>query len=442
MPVNEHGGDLSALREQNLRRILGTLLGVRDGTTQPRISELTGLSRSTVSSLLGERHLGAVLETSRRRNGANSGRPVSSWRIDPHACHFVGVDIGQTHVSAVLVNPFGQIVGAGPLQEPMEVLAEPHGTLSLASELVERLTLAEGIECEDIAAVTVGLPGPVDSATGSMAEDASHPWAGIDVRAEIRKRWPHSSVPNRLADNNANLGALAEHRFGAGYGSNSLIYLDWSTGLGSGLLLGGRIWRGKSGFAGEVGHLPVTASSEEMATLGLKDGIASLDSCPQCRQHGCLDQLVGGRTVADALKLDDLSAVVRVALASDDPDREAAREVLKVAARLIGKAIGPSLTLLNTDKVILGGAVGVPALYPLLVEDLSVGIDETAFRPARRDVSLEIGALGSDAPVLGAGLLGLDRYAVDFLITKSQRLARPVRKETEEGVKETETSPV
>jgi predicted NBD/HSP70 family sugar kinase len=427
----EPGGDLGDLREQNLRRILGSLFGARDGLTQPKIVDLTGLSRSTVSSLLVHR-LDPVLRTGTRRNGENSGRPVKAWAIDEGACLSIGVDMGQTHVSVAAINPFGELV-AGPNRKPMNgVLDDPHGTLSLATRLVEELAREEGIACGSIAAITVGLPGPVDKSTGVMADDATRAWAGIDVREEIRKRWPHATVPQRLADNNANLGALAEHRLGAGRGTKSLIVLDWSSGIGAGIVLDGRLWRGRSGVAGELGHQPVRVTQAEADVLGLPVSRERWRECPRCGQVDCLDRLAGGRTVAAAAKLPNLSRVVSAALA--EPDSEAgdrARLVLSVAARLIGRGIGPTLTLLNVDAVILGGAVGRPAIYPLLVEDLDRGISETAFRRARTDASLDVGALGVDAPVLGAGILGLDVYGIDFLIAKAEGRLVVAEPETE-----------
>ena len=113
--------------------------------------------------------------------------------------------------------------------------------------------------------------------------------------------------------------------------------------------------------------------------------------------------------------------MVEAALAErTTPRAERAQAVLKVAARLIGRAIGPTVTVLNLDRVIIGGVVGQPALYPLLVEDLSRGAKETVFSRAWADVSLDTGALGPEAPVLGAAILGLDMNAIDFLIARAQ----------------------
>ncbi len=414
------GGDLAGLREQNLRRILGALLGSRQGLSQPRLIELTGLSRSTVSSLLTH-HLADVLRSGARRNGENSGRPLKAWSLDPSACYSIGVDIGQKHVSAVLVDLLSNVL-AGPIREAMpNTLDDPHRTLAMATDLVATLVDAEKIACEKIAAITVGLPGPVDQDSGVMVDGATRAWAGIDVRDEIRKRWVVGSPPKRLTDNKANLGALAEHRFGAGRGAESLLFLDWSEGVGAGLVLDGRVWRGYSGIAGEIGHLAVTVSADDAEVLGLPEDRAEWKSCKRCGQISCLDRVAGGFVVSAAAGLPNLSEVVRVALGkTPSKGRENARSVLEVAATLIGTAIGPAITLLNLDRVIIGGAVGEPLLYPLLAKRLSQGIEESAFNCAWSDASLEIGSLGLEAPVVGAATLGLDEFGIDFLIRRAQ----------------------
>lgn len=417
---SELGGDLADLREQNLRRILAALLGSRRGLSQPRLAELTGLSRSTVSSLLSH-HLEGVLQTQLRRNGENSGRPIKAWSIVRDSCYSIGVDIGQYHVSAVLLDLFGNNLG-GPHRVAVDnSLKDPHGILGTAAVLVKDLVQEGEVDCERIAAITVGLPGPVDLARGGMADDATRPWAGIDVRDEIRKRWAVGPVPRRLADNNANLGALAEHRFGAGLGAQSLIFLDWSAGVGAGIVLEGRIWRGQSGVAGEIGHVAVKISAGEASVLKLPKRKGEWEACERCGQVDCLERLAGGLTVSAAAELPNLGDVVEAALAErTTPRAERAQAVLKVAARLIGRAIGPTVTVLNLDRVIIGGVVGQPALYPLLVEDLSRGAKETVFSRAWADVSLDTGALGPEAPVLGAAILGLDMNAIDFLIARAQ----------------------
>jgi predicted NBD/HSP70 family sugar kinase len=413
-------GDLAGLREQNLRRILGALLGSRQGLSQPRLVELTGLSRSTVSSLLTH-HLGGVLRSDARRNGENSGRPIKAWSINPSACFSIGADIGEKHVSAVLVDLLGNRL-TEPIQESMSnTLDDPHRTLALATDLVTKLVDSGGVACEKVAAVTVGMPGPVDLESGEMVDAAAPAWVGMDVREEIRKRWPAGrSAPRRLVDNRANLGALAEYRVGAGQGAESLAFLDWSARIGAGLRLEGRSWRGHSGVAGQIGHLTVPINPREAALLGLPEDRALWKACESCGQVDCLDGLAGGATVAAALGLASLSEVADVALVDPTSLESAqAREILGVAAALIGRAIGPVVTLLNLDRVIIGGGVE-PLLYPLLVKDLSRGIEETAFSRASSDVSLEIGLLGPEASVTGAATLGIDEFGIDFLIREAQ----------------------
>lgn len=418
MEKSGYGGDLADLREQNMRRIIAVLLGAPEGLSQPDIAGRTELSRSTVSSLV--KRLDTILAPKTRRNGHNNGRPLTAWSLVPSACLSVGIDIGRAHVSAVITNVFGQVV-IGPMrQSALFAAKDPHAVLALVTGMIERLAEEADIDCEKIAVVTVGLPGPVDRESGRFRDAAAPIWASIDVRDEIRKRWPTARTPMRLADNKANLGALAEHRFGAGRTANSLLFVDWSSAIGAGLILGGQLWHGASGVAGEIGHLPVEPTGDQIKALRLPLDPDSRERCPHCRQRDCLNSLVGGLAVSSAINLPSLSAVVKAAQEPSDPNNDQARTVLKIAARLIGQAIGPVLTLLNVEMVIIGGAVGNSTLYPLLVEDLSLGVESTVFDQAGLDASFNLGELGQRAPVLGAATLGLNEYAVDFLIARAR----------------------
>ena len=414
------GGRVGNLKEQNCRRVLAVLLGSPSGLSQARVAELTNLSRSSVSSLLEE--LRSVLLHTEKANPAGNGRPIGLWRLDRSRCLSVGIDIGRTHVAALVTYVFGAQI-AGPLREStLGVLADPDGTLDLATGLVKRLFASQiDFDCADVAVVTVGLPGPVDRENGRMTDDAAPRWAEVDVRREVKKRWPEPGSPMQLAENKANLGALAEHRYGAGRRASSLLFIDWSSGIGGGLVLGGRVWRGHSGFAGEIGHLAIRPSKKQLGTLDLPLDAAAWPRCPHCRQRDCLDGLVGGLTIADAVDLPNLDAVAEAALDSERPQYDRAREVLAVAAELIGHAIGPALTLINPERIVIGGAVGRPGLASLLLGNLRCGIEQTSFARAAADVVLEVGALDRRAPVCGAARLGLDVCAVDRLI----RLATP-----------------
>lgn len=409
------GGRVGNLKEQNCRRVLAVLLGSPSGLSQAQIAELTGLSRSSVSSLLEE--LGLVLLHTETANPAGNGRPVGLWRLDRSRCLSVGIDIGRTHVAVLVTDVFGAQI-AGPLREStLEVLADPEGTLDLATGLVKRLfTSQTDLDCADVAVVTVGLPGPVDRENGRMTDHAAPRWAKVDVRREVEKRWPEPGSPMQLAENKANLGALAEHRYGAGRRASSLLFIDWSSGIGGGLVLDGRVWHGHSGFAGEIGHLAVRPSDDQLRSLGLPLDATAWPTCPHCRQVDCLDGLVGGLTIADAVGLPNLDAVAEAALDAERPQCDRAREILTVAAELIGYAIGPALTLINPERIVIGGAVGRPGLASLLLDSLRRGIEQTSFARAAADVVLDVGALDRRAPVRGAARLGLDVCAVDRLI--------------------------
>jgi len=415
------GGDLTDLREQNLRRLLSVLLEDRDGLTQSELVDRTNLSRSTVSSLTAL--LEGVLVSEPVKGAPERGRPVLAWHVDPSSAYSIGIDIGRTHVTVVATDAYGDVC-LGPLTEPVQgILKRPHHVLGVVAEMLQRLVDHNEIFCDHIAAVTIGLPGPVEVTAGTMNDAAAPAWSGLDVREEVRKRWPRSPVPHLLADNDANLGAIAEHRSGAGIGAQSALFIKWSSGIGGGLILNGWLWHGSTGVAGEIGHLPVQVTPVEAASLRLDPDPSTWPRCVRCGQSHCLELLAGGQTVAAATRHPDFDAVIEAVLQprqADDPHEREVREVLEVAARLIGRAVGPTLTLLDVERVIIGGIAGQPGLYPLLAEAFADGLSETGMTQALADASLEIGALGRVAPVEGAALAGFDWFGVTYLLEAAE----------------------
>jgi predicted NBD/HSP70 family sugar kinase len=416
------GGDLTTLREHNLTRVLDALLLRPEGLRQIEIAEQTNLSRTTVSTLLGELAEVLILEGEPE---INRGRPPKRWRVNPTYAYAIGVDVGRTQIRAAATDSFGALVSEPITQRVARIFDRPHQLIATAAALVERLIDEADIPCARIAAVTIGLPGAVDAARGVMTDDAARPWAGLDVRDEVRKRWPHDVVPELLADNDANLAALAEHRFGAGQAVDSSMFVKWSTGIGSGLVLDNALWRGHAGVAGEIGHLCVRPTKQEASSLRLPQA-AARPECPDCHQADCLELVASGRVVAAAVGLEDLSAVARAALDGSSPKSDAARKALKAAATLIGRAIGLALTILNVERVIVGGMVG-RELYSLLAEDFSRGIAATALPAARANMSLAMGTLNGIAPVWGAALAGFDQHGIDFLLAAAERAAKSAK---------------
>jgi predicted NBD/HSP70 family sugar kinase len=186
-------------------------------------------------------------------------------------------------------------------------------------------------------------------------------------------------------DNDANLGALAEVTLGAGIGARDAIYLMVAGGVGAGLILGGELYRGKGGTAGELGHVLVDESG------------------PICRcgNRGCLEMMAGGHAIIALLRPshgDDLTLDEVMALSAKGDS--GARRAIADAGRVLGRSVAAIVNAFNPELVIVGGAVS--AAGDVLLDPLRVAVNRYAIPSAAADVRITRGVLGDRAEVLGA----------------------------------------
>src|SRR3954471_9768964 len=281
MPAVSTHGALHQLRTANRRRVIETLR-TTGSMTRSALARATGLSRTTISTLLGELiEQGIVTEASDgggARRGA--GRPATVVQLDHSAGAAVSIDVGARHLAVAIGDLAHRVLAERWV--PLPAAHEADDGLDRAAELV-RETLAEaGVERSAVIGAGMGLPAPISQPAGLVASSNILPgWAGVQVADEMSERL---GVPV-FVENDSNLGALAESAWGAGAGFDQLAYIKAATGIGAGLVQDGKLFRGTTGTAGEIGHTTVA-----------EDG-------PICRcgNRGCLELYAGGAALLEAL---------------------------------------------------------------------------------------------------------------------------------------------
>jgi glucokinase len=259
----------------------------------------------------------------------------------------------------------------------------PSGVLAQIDQLVREVVAAEPEAALSRLVLAMGVPGPVDSGAGVVEGAPNLPgWDHVPVRDRLEKLLGCRC----LIEHDANLGALAEHRRGIGRGTQDFVYVTVSTGIGAGLILGGQLYRGHQGSAGEFGHMVIVA-----------DG----PLC-NCGNRGCLEAVSSGTAIARAAGVSSAFEVGRLAAAGD----VGAQEVLTQAARYVGLALGGLINLLNPEAVAVGG--GVLASSPKFWTDVLASIGDASFPAVRGTCRVERAALGEEQGLLGAVELGLD----------------------------------
>lgn len=344
----------------------------------------TGLARGTVATAVGTLlDQGLVQEWPAARTG-EMGRPPVLLRLTRRAGLAAGLDIGKRHVRVAVADLAQEVLGERHTEVDADLPAKE--ALELAVALLDDVLAESGSSRELLVGAGLAVPGPLHATTGELGSATILPtWVGVRPREEVQSRL---EVPVRV-DNDANLGGLAEWIWGAGRGCDDVAYIKLATGIGCGLVIGGRPCRGTGGTAGELGHL-----------LLLRDG-------PVCRcgNRGCLETLAGAEAVLSllrpALGPGTIPEVVARALAGDP----ACRRVVGDTGALVGQAVAALVNLINPARLVVGGPLA--GAGDCLLDPLRQAVARSAIPSATEDLTVLPGELGDRAEVLGAVALVL-----------------------------------
>ncbi len=392
---------MASLREGNRKRVIDALRE-RGVASRAEVARITGLSRSTVSTIVGDLlESGLAGERDGHPDGtAHAGRPPVMVSLNPSAGLAVGIDFGHRHLR-VAVSDLSHAVLAETWRELNVDHSSDHG-LDTAAEFVDQVLAEADVDRARVIGVGMGLPAPIDRATGAVEAASILPgWVGVDAAAEAASRL---GLPVQV-ENDANLGALAELVSGAAKGKSEVAYIKVSNGIGAGLISGGRVHHGVGGTAGEIGHTVIA------------------DGGPVCRcgNRGCLETLASTRSIAELLSVSRGEEVssrrVLELCASQDA---AAQRLIGDAGRAIGIAVANLCNLLNPQCVIVGGDLS--AAGEILLGPLRETVQRNAIPSAVDDLEIVAGVLGERAELLGALALVMqesDRFIAPELVRQA-----------------------
>ncbi|MQP34249.1 ROK family protein [Rhodococcus erythropolis] len=297
----------------------------------------------------------------------------------PGQKRWIGIDIGGTKVAAAVVTSDGDVIDTVRAATPT---AGREAVLETATALVDRLRADH-----PVAGIGVGAPGIIDRVRGRVvfASDILSGWSGAEVRGELEA---HSGLPVTV-DNDVRAMAHGENMIGAGRGRSSALFVSIGTGIGGALTVGGQLYHGAHGTAGELAHLLVPVSGAIGCGCGRTDHLEAVASGPAMAAE------YAARAGVPTQPLQKVVALMR----SGDP---IARAVVTDAGTLLGRVLAGVATAFDPEVIVIGGGaaqIGADLLSPLTsafrVEAMGP-IAETAILPAR---------LGTDAPLVGAALL-------------------------------------
>lgn len=311
---------------------------------------------------------------------------------------FIGVDVGGTKVAAGLVNDEGEI--RSHLRVPMIANGSASDGLGAVLSAISQL-LRDGTR---VGGIGVCSPGPLDPAAGVILNPPNLPcWRNFPLAEALRKAYGLANAVPIKVDNDANAAALAETRWGAARGYNNVFYATIGTGIGTGIVMHGKIYHGRTGSAGEGGHV----------SIDYRGPICG------CGKPGCIEVLASGSAIARHAREQVSSGreSLILQLAAGKPDAVTgeivgkayaagdalAREVLTEGADMLAVWLSNMIDLLDPEVIVIGG--GATALYRPFFGRLQERVPKLAVNPRAREVPIVAARYGAEAGIAGGAAL-------------------------------------
>jgi len=408
---NRSSADQALVRELNLSLVL-RLIHNEAPLSRSQIAQATGLNKSTVSSLV-EDLLNRRLVHETGINSVGTGRPATLLEINPQAGGIIGVELGVDFVAVVLTDFTGNIiwrrlVNVDPSIAQEKIISQ---MLALTDEAIEVC------KKKDLYPLGLGLsmPGTVDLGKGVLVFAPNLQWRNVP----FRKIFSEHTGLNIYVENDANAAAIAEHLFGTAQRSDDFIFVVVSIGIGGGLFLNGNLYRGKEGYAGEIGHTPIVAEPYQnpchCGNLGCWETYANQSSLIQRVQK----RLENKRDSIIPILMSEQGAPLTISIikqAADKCDKEAL-EALTETGTALGLGFASLIDIFNPEKIILGGSLSAVGKY------LLPSIKETATKHSLLDSNPKVDILLSNFET-DAILIGAISIVVDDILSNPTTVER------------------
>jgi predicted NBD/HSP70 family sugar kinase len=365
------------------------LLRDREPRTRADLVAITGQARSTIASRI-DALMSTGLIAPAGMAGSTGGRRPATFAFQPGARVVLAVDLGATHARLAVTDLASTVLAAS--DEPLSIAAGPGVVLPWVVRAGRDLLAAAGRDTADLAAIGIGLPGPVEHSTGRPINPPIMPgWDDVDVPGILGAELGVAV----LVDNDVNIMALGEYRT-AWSDVSDLLLVKVSTGIGAGIIADGALRRGAQGAAGDVGHMSVPGA----------------DHVPcRCGNTGCLEAVASGQAVATALAAQGLEAADSADVVALVRSRgAAASQAVRQAGRDIGGVLASCVSVLNPSVIVIGGVVADAG------EHLIAGIREAVYRRSLPLATQHLRIVTSRARE-GAGVLGASAMAVDHALS-------------------------
>lgn len=393
------GRSFENYKEHSLTDYVLRLIWSEHQISRVDIARKLGLSRSTVTEVVKE--LVNTVFIDEIGSGISSGgrRPVV-LEFQDAAKFILGIDIGATHISAAITNLRGKLITWQEIKHP--VREDPEGAWKQIIDLCKKCSKAESLDLQHLMSIGVAFPSPIDPKHPEKLSKGIIPnWEGSSGIDKLQK---YFNVPVYV-DNDANLGALAEHWWGVGRGIDDLVYIKIANGIGAGFILGGEIYRGAKGIAGEMSHMSINVNGNQCG-CGLKGCLATYATswALESRANSLLISYPNSKL---NLSYPKIRLIEQAALEGD----KLALRVVREASDYLSTAITSLINLTNPTMVIVGGSL--TRVGDLLLDPIREKVRKTNLVPSVTPTEIKISKLGTKATAIGAATLAIHQVFSD-----------------------------
>ncbi len=315
---------------------------------------------------------------------------------------YLGIDIGGTKVAAGTVNEKGEILSE--LRVPMNSTGTAEQGLAAVTDAIDKIKST--LQGKTIAAIGVTSPGPLDPRTGVVINPPNVPcWRNFPLKDEIERAYQVRAK----VDNDANAAGLAEAIWGAGVGHNSVFYATIGTGIGTGIILNGQIYHGRTGAAGEGGHTTIDYRGEPCA-CGKRGCIEAMASGTAIGRRACAKVAANfgrGRTLVDLANGDANHITAEIVAKAWRAGDAMATELLEETAEVLTVWLGNAIDWLEPDVIVVGGGVG--ELMSNFFGQISATLPKWSINQRCGEIPLKLARYMEHSGVAGAAALCLSK---------------------------------
>ncbi|MCZ2126608.1 MAG: ROK family transcriptional regulator [Anaerolineales bacterium] len=386
--------DQTSLRTFNLS-LVARLIHSQAPLSRAQLAAMTNLNKSTISSLADELiERGLICETG--NNFGGTGRPAILLEVNPNAGFVVGVEFGVDFIAAATTDILGNVVWRK--HEAARVAGDQEQTIAQTLEIVKEAVAESRRKKRKVLGLGISTPGTVDIQKGSLVFAPNLHWRDVPF-AQIFSEQTKLKV---FVENDANAAAIGERLFGSARRVKDFLFVFAGVGIGGGLFLDGKLYRGKNGYAGEIGHSPIMSEpSQNLCHCGNRGCWETY-----ANQYSIIQRIQARLEVKRASVIPQLMAEQNAALdiplikqAADLGDREAL-DSFHEAGQAMGQGLAGLINIFNPEKIVIGGPLSVAGEY--MLPAIKKTISQYAMPGIKAQATINLSPFGADAAVIGA----------------------------------------